>query len=73
MFSNYFYYICIWKYCVMNKTDKLPVKKTSVQISENVHGELKRLCEEQGYKLSGYLDKILKSAITGSKKQQLNG
>ena len=52
---------------------KVIKKKTSVQISENVHKDLQEFCEKQGYKLSGFLEQAVKYAITGSKKQQLNG
>lgn len=51
-------------------------KKTSIQISDNVHEELKRLCEENGYKLSGFVEKLIRTAVSGSRKQSqqiLNG
>jgi hypothetical protein len=55
------------------KNKKEEKKKTSVQISEDIHKELKLICENNGYKLSGFVENLAKAAISGSKKQQLNG
>ena len=49
--------------------------KTSIQISNTVHEQLKLICEENGYKMSGFVEKVVRAAISGSRKQSqpLNG
>jgi hypothetical protein len=41
-------------------------KKISVQISEFIHNTLKQYCNNNGYKLSGFVEKAILSHISGS-------
>ena len=42
-------------------------QKTSVQISNDLHNDLKSFCKANGYKLSGVVEMGIKSFISGSK------
>lgn len=41
-------------------------KKISIQISECIHSVLKNFCKENGYKLSGLVEKSILTEISGS-------
>jgi len=41
-------------------------KKISIQISEYIHKTLKGFCNENGYKLSGFIEKSILNQISGS-------
>jgi hypothetical protein len=45
-------------------------KKTSIQIDKKIHIEFKKFCDKHGYKLSGYLEKIILEKIKTESNQK---
>ena len=45
-------------------------KKISIQLTEDIHTELKKYCDKRGLKLNRFIEMSLKESITGSIDQE---